>query len=285
MPSRSFQAREFLYPVASFVNQKGRIKLYILYQKSLKHLELWQWDPQTKCATKALHSDLTPAGLRMLPNNVGFSFIDDGRLKVKKFNRRSPKIFDIRQPLYEIGIVNWIDEDRGYFSAKERGHYAIFQLDMRDDLERVVFDQDADCLYPNKVGTTLFYIERAHNKGSFFYSIVTIPYPDISYIEEFAFNSHECFTERVQGVLHEDMGFEKRTMHAAIEQKKLLYGTGEKSIAFLRMVNENEGFFIEHPSTVGTGDKLFLFPIIISKKRGIHGNLPIFFLFQFLFSF
>jgi len=95
--SLSSYAIEFLYPVAQ-INQDGTNKIYVMYQKSLTHVELWVWDPETKVATKGLLSSHTPVNFRLLPGNKGFSFIDNGRIKIKLFNHRSIQSIDIYDP-------------------------------------------------------------------------------------------------------------------------------------------------------------------------------------------
>ena len=53
--------QEYVYPVGVLSHQQE--KIYLLYQKSLGHVELWIWDVHTKEAQKGLLSTFTPAGL------------------------------------------------------------------------------------------------------------------------------------------------------------------------------------------------------------------------------
>ena len=91
-------SEEFLYPVASF-NNDGQNFIYVIYQKNVHHLELWSVNSETMIATKLLMSNFSPAGVRLLPNQAGFSFIDNGRIRVKYTNKRSPLSFDFEYPI------------------------------------------------------------------------------------------------------------------------------------------------------------------------------------------
>ena len=82
----SLYAEQFIYPVAAIDNEGKEI--LVVYQKSLDDIELWIWDSATKCAMKGLLSAYVPAGIKMLPSGAGFSFVDEGRLRVKNFYKR-----------------------------------------------------------------------------------------------------------------------------------------------------------------------------------------------------
>lgn len=280
--TRGLEAQQFLYPVASYTDKHGSTKLYLIYQKSLTHLELWLWDPQTKFAVKALLSSFTPAGLTMLPDNAGFSFIDDGRIRVKKYSKRLPKAFDIREPLYEIGIIRWIDEYCGYFSAKERGHYGIYQLTLHDDLDRIHFEPDADCMYPCKCGKSLFYIERRSSNSAQHYTVWTIDYPVIEHLQESSFNTSLDCKDRISDILREETFSGTPSSCALSETKKLIGDFGNHPIAFLTMISEHEGYVIEHPATIDKQDKTITFTCHwLQKKKEFFDEWEHRILFQF----
>ena len=81
-------AKEFLYPVGYHPVQN---KVFVIYQKNSSHLELWEWDPFTHYSYQILFSRYSPAGFTFLPDYSGFSFIDDGLLKVKQLIKGSPR--------------------------------------------------------------------------------------------------------------------------------------------------------------------------------------------------
>lgn len=273
--STLLRAEEFLYPVASF-EKDGQEQVYLLYQKSIRHIELWVWDPKTTTVNKALLSSYTPAGLRILPDKSGFSFIDNGRIKIKHFAKRSPKSLDLYEPIYEIGIIEWIDSSRCYFSAKENERTAIFQATMNGELKKIVGSSAADCIYPQKIGDQLFYIERRYPS----YKIMQMPYPEIVYDASNNFNNVENFDMRVQELLKKQ---EKRNnqLEAVEAPKNVMVDFNEQfngqALAFLQMVSETVGYVISHPNAIDKQDKTI--PLVyyqLSKESDSWHCVPLF---------
>ncbi len=214
------QAQEFVYPVGVMSHKHG--KLYVLYQKSLNHVELWLWDSKTKQATKGLLSTYTPAGLKVLPDRSGFSFVDGGRLRVKQFNKRSPQTIGIYEPVYDVSTIEWITNQRFYFSARQNGRYTIFESSLDGEVRILIRDEDHDCLYPQKQGNQLFYIERCPTGAHY---LMVAPY---------------------------------LTDHSVVDPdsvRNLLIDFDKRCVAFLHMVSDTVGYCIEHPSSVSTDAK------------------------------
>ena len=70
----SIHASEFVYPVAAIPHSND---LLVIYQKTPHHIELWQCNMSTHHAEHVLLSRYTPAGLKILPDGSGYSFIDN----------------------------------------------------------------------------------------------------------------------------------------------------------------------------------------------------------------
>jgi hypothetical protein len=271
-------AQEYIYPVGYF-QHNGQHNVYLLYQKSIKHIELWIWDPNTKAATKALLSSFTPAGLRILPDQSGFSFIDNGRIKIKFFNKRSPKSLDIYEPIYDIGVIEWIDNDCCYFSAKENERNGIYQVNMQGELAYIVGDTHCDCMYPQKSDDQLFYIERIICNDGSRYKIIQVPYPVIS-SNTYTFNNTENFDERVRRLLDKnEQDLKKRSALIDSEQKEVIADFADQSLAFLHMICPTDGFVIEHPSKIDKQDKTIVLSYHQIKK--VDGAWKRFYLFSF----
>ena len=149
-------AEEFLYPVAHIDNGE---QLLLLYQKSLQNIELWIFDTTSHQAIKGISSFSTPANLRIMPSGNGFSFIDQGYIKIKEFMKRSAKTISINEPIGLFSHMNWINEDLFYFVAKEGDFFQIFQSNTQADVTRLT-NLTADALYPQKIGNTLFFMQR-----------------------------------------------------------------------------------------------------------------------------
>lgn len=197
---------EFLYPVASYTDPEQQTKLLVLYQKTDKHTELWSWDPVTRVAAKMLPSSFSPAAVALLPEDKGFSFIDNGRIRIKEFAKRSARSIETPPGVSNIGPISWYRNGVGYFHALERRAYAIFSITPHGDIGPCARQANSDCMYPACVDTTLFYIERTHQT-----------------------NYHYCIIEQTD------------------TNKKICVDFDQRPIIFLTMIDNDQGFVIEHP--------------------------------------
>ena len=118
----SLVSAEYVYPVAAASAEQ----VYVLYQKSTDHIELWLWNSITKKASKALLSTFSPAGLQLLPDGSSFSFIDNDRIRVKLQGKRQPRAVGFCEPVYDISLIHWINNESFYFSAKEKERFQYF---------------------------------------------------------------------------------------------------------------------------------------------------------------
>lgn len=245
------QGEEFLYPVAA-TGYGDEQKVYILYQKSLTHIELWLWDPLTKAATKALLSTFTPAGVKILPHDVGFSFIDNGRIKVKMHSKRSPKSLEWYEPVYDIGNLGWIDASCYYFHAKQQEHYGIFHGTLHGEIDPLVVKKGKDCMYPNKIDSTLFYIERTPDSQGGSYALMRAPYPATTCDPISPFNNTQDFERRVSELLSNNFQQKEALIGNSEHEKIIDFGT--QPVAFLYMLSDHEGFCIGHPTHLDKHD-------------------------------
>ncbi len=206
-------AEQFVYPVADFNDGK---QLMVLYQKSLSCVELWIWDVLTQHASKGLSSFLTPANLRMMPSGKGFSFIDQGYIKIKEFVKRSPRTLPIYEPIGLFSSMNWIDDETFYFVAREGDFFQIFQGDLQANIQRLTHEP-ADALYPQKINSTLFYMKRNMNNQI---TIVTQPWNPVAI----------------------------DTYHDALLDHQIILQSSSQQLCFLRMISEHEGFYLQAPT-------------------------------------
>jgi len=200
-------SEQFVYPVGDF-DDKNQIML--LYQKSVDDIELWIWNSHNHTAVKGLSSFLTPANLRMLPSGKGFSFIDQGYIKIKEFSKRSARTLPIYEPIGLFSNMNWIDDETFYFVARQGDYFQIFQGDVQANIQQLTYEL-ADALYPQKIGSQLFYLQRDidHNM-----SVITRPWN---------FESNES----VNTIALQNLASQP---------------------CFLKMINETQGFYIQAPT-------------------------------------
>lgn len=251
---------EYIYPVG-YLSDNLEEKLYILYQKSIHHIELWTWNIHTKVVEKVLLSIFFPASFTMLPDQSGFSFIDNGKIKINYFNKRSPKSIDIYESIYDMTLINWIDNFACYFSAKEHEHYAIYQVNIHGELERLVFDRQYDCMYPQKIENKLFYIKR----GLGAYSIVQAEYPVITYDPNNTFNNTENFEERVAALMKKESQSQRSGL-VDINECTPIVDFESEPIMFLRMISIDTGYVIQYPVSIDAQDKTIRFSYYQIKK-------------------
>lgn len=269
----TMHSQEYLYPVAATFTQKPLI--YLLYQKSLSHLELWLWDPATNDASKALLSTFNPAGLTILPGQIGFSFIDNDRVRIHYFNKRSVKTITFYEPLYDITTLVWIDQETFLFSAREHRRFRLYHATVHDYVERVVSYDDLDCMYPQKVNDSLFYVERTLDNV---HSIIKARYPTIVVDPTNNFNSNDSLQERAQEIFER----ENRVLRAAQEPEILLTCTTH-AVAFLNMINQEEGFYVAHPLEIARNAEVIAFDYY--HLQCIAGNWKRVHLFTFLIPY
>ena len=270
MPVWSHALREYLYPVA-LCEKNGKQKALLMYQKSVSHVELWEWDPVTYDVQKALLSSYTPAGLRILPNNVGFSFLDNGRIRIKEFAQRSPRSINIYEPFYDISVVEWADSEHCFFSAKQEAVNALFCIDITTTQVTCLAKPSqgvVDYLYPNIVDGMLFYIERFPDNsrtGGFHYRIMQAKVP---------LNSLKAIgSERIKDKPLTPL------ITDAQKIKVLDFDLGREALAFLRMETEVCGYVLTHPRSIQKSDiTLSLDYYKIFVKDNLWNQ-------QFLFSF
>jgi hypothetical protein len=243
--SACLYAVEFLYPVACQSNEL----FYLIYQKTPHHIELWEWDATTKEADQLLFSRFTPAGFRLLPSGEGFSFVDNGILKIKKFLKRSPRIIEFDAPIYQVELINWIDDALCYASGKYKDNFGIFQIDYEGEVVPVYLKKSVDCMYPQKINDSLFYIERDEQWHCRIMQTKYTVCPG------------ETFDDRLAWYWQ----------HQPEEHEIMVF---EKPIVFLSMISETEGFVVSHPAAIHAIDITVSFDYyqVILKENGWYSN-------------
>jgi len=238
------EAKEFLYPVAVH-NNHGVVKIYLVYQKSVEHLELLVWDPVTKETDKGLLSTYTPGVFKILPGGSGFSFVDKGRILVKSFTKRSPKSVAFYAPIDDIALIHWIDDSSFYFMAKESKHYSLFHANAQGDLHVVAKSEYADYMYPQKVDDSLFFLRRVKQGDEYHYSLVAAPYP---LIPNYSFENDSSAYEQIARLNQEQLG--QMVSLVSSEDIEPMLDLGEGAASFLTMVSPRQGFYVEHPRVI-----------------------------------
>jgi len=233
---------EYTYPVA--VIGDGTAILYI-HQFSSQCIQLFGLDPITNHAEQMLWSLFNPAGLQLLPNDVGFSFIDNGRLRIKLFQKRMPKAIDFDEPIFNINALQWIDEHTCYCSAQQSDHFALFQVHDDGTLCCLLSDNGKNCMYPQKINTDLFYIESCKNGND-------------------------------QNTNYRIM----KTTYLNRPEPEFLIDFYDTPIIFLHMLSQEEGFVIEHEKNIDAHAHTIHFFYHHLIKKGDHWECSVLFSFE-----
>jgi len=220
----SLYSHYYLYPVALL--NHGKTILFIK-QSCHNHIDVLLWNSETQQMNSCLWSLFNPAEIQVLPDESGFSFIDNGRLRIKYFNKRSPKTIDFDQYLYDIHNVHWINEHECYLSAKAAYNYAAIFHCTIDGMVSGISCGETDDNYPQKVDDQLFYIQKTKDQNY--------------YVAQTLFSG--------SGETEHIMAFENHP------------------IVFLKMSSLEQGFVISHEKTVKSNDERISFDYYRIKKE------------------
>lgn len=255
--TNSLSGYEFLYPVAA---QEDFI--YFIYQKTIEHVLLCSWNIKDNIIKNNILNNCLPGNLTLLPSKKGFSFLDQGKIRIKYFNIDKIKTINLNEAVYNISALNWLDDENCYFSAKRGKRFNIFFVNILSNklsyISQNSNDQKigSDLLYPQKINQNLFFIERSvderYRTKKSHYKIVKINYSN-------------------------DTNSNVKLLTDA--DKIILIDFEAIPISFLKMTSETEGFFIEHASLIEKTDQIISFTmhrIYFDKIKNIFQTTELF---------
>lgn len=243
-------SHEYLYPVGH-IHKEGK-KLLLMYQKSIHHVELWQWDPISQETGKALLSSYTPAGISLLPDGSGFSFIDSDTIRLAQSHKRSPALIPLYEPLYDFTMMQWFDNNHCILSAKEKEHYGIYIIDREGRCYQILHDKQVHYKYPTLIDTTLFYIETSETSHTIKQTIIDL--------------SPLYVTKKISA--EEIYLYPNERLFCSATAPQNILPCNERSIAFLTMCDTEHGFFLEHPTRIDRHDMRISFDYFSLTKVG-----------------
>ncbi len=193
-----------------------------------QNLELSLYDCSSQAEEKILSSRYMPAGVQLLVDESGFSFIDDGILCIKRFDRRSVHMVEPDAPLYDIERIHWLDDEFCYFHAKRAGRNGIYTMNVDGVVRTLLEGTDSiDYIYPQIVEQILFCIVCKKDEKGQQFSMYAAPYQEIIKNHETVFHS--------------------------------IVAIGTNPLALLHMISAEEGFCLEYTATRDSKDQLFPF--------------------------
>ena len=155
-----------IYPIA-FTEKDNNI--LICYEKDDLNKELWSTQIDGTNTKKIIFSAFVNSVFKMLPSNLGFSFINNNKLRIKYFQKRSSKSIVFDNKLYDFDNLEWLSDNICFFSARRFNRNVIMISDINNYNLRVIEENNlGECLKPQKIADNLFYINKYGN----FYTIV-----------------------------------------------------------------------------------------------------------------
>ncbi len=222
---------EYLYPIGAIDEEN----ILLMHQTSLDDLELWMWNIKELVAFKELSSVFLPSCVQILPNKQGCSFVDHGRIKIKYFNKRTPRTIALSEPIFAVSSITWINEEQFYFTGKHDGYFKLFLCDISNRNSTVsclsCLQDSMDYLYPQKIDNDLFCMVKNANN---YYAICTLKWHPQEYQKEI--QNYVKISKKSEGNI--DYNFEK------YENISILTNIDE-SACFLTMHDQNSGFFLK----------------------------------------
>lgn len=248
-------AQEYMYPVALLPDNT----VALIYQNSAESTQLYVVDLNTHSFFSGLSSRYMPSSFMMLPNSLGFSFIDNGIIRIKYFTRRSAKTLEFSHPLHHINSMAWDDAMYMYISAQYLNNYELFQLDADGNLKYKLSRQKADFLYPQKQGSDLFFISRSIVNQEPSYNVSVFKFDDKGNEEkEGLINNKLYLEEKKNHVQRENCDTNSLDAHFRNDEYlvydsnaiKTIVDFGNQPIAFLSMDTDKTGFAVGHASSI-----------------------------------
>ena len=175
-------------------------------KNNVREVHLYAWDPESKEMTPLLSSLYQPLFAQTIPQSQEFSFIDEGRLRIKNLNKRSPATIAISdKKIIESAMYCWIDAQTcmlcawRYYPTIENNHivsksgtYGIYRLHRDGQVTSIVTSPEYDTLWPIVAGNSLFCIRRLMDKETEIVSsfIIQVDLTDPEHHQEIILEDH-----------------------------------------------------------------------------------------------
>jgi hypothetical protein len=147
-----------MYPVSE---QTSDGEMFFLHQDKYHHNTLFRVNLKRESATQELFSLYSPTQVHTLPDQSGFSFVDNDIIFVKSDKKRSPRVIDLEEPLYNINSVAWISAQEGVCCAKQGDSYGVFLFNVEGRVKIVAKADGRDYLAPCVSGSDCYFIGHA----------------------------------------------------------------------------------------------------------------------------
>ena len=252
--SGSTASQAYIYPVA--YNDSSSIIVAQQYESG--KLRLITWNPSAQFADLMLPGYYYPVETSMLPDRSGIGFIDNDRLRIKYFNKRSATTYDVPYPLCGLNSLAWAGSHNLFFTARYHDRYALCYIALNKlCFVHIMADKQSDYLSPSYIDDNLIYIKRTKTDHEISYRIqminqVSTYYKEVTTFEDdLTFVSPPCNTQTIAYF-------------------------GSTPITHAHMQRKNFGWVIGLPADMNTQHLTFTCYIVQCNQEGIWTHIPIF---------
>lgn len=143
-------------------------------QKADSSTQLMRFNPLLKMQESLLWSAYTPSSVDLNPNKKSICFLDNDRIRIQAFSKRSACSLALSMPLYDIRFVRWLDEYNLYCVARTNKRYGVFIINQEGTVFPFLFSESEGMQYLDAIcnANTMFAI--AHYAGQ--YAVVEARY-------------------------------------------------------------------------------------------------------------
>lgn len=246
----NIQAIKYIYPVGS-----NSTHLYFIHQMNQEASELYTYCYHTKSIKHERYSfnqemlyNFVVTNFELLPENQGYSFLDNGRLRIKYYHKPSPISVDFLYPIYDLHAVIWVEPNKGIICAKYKNCFGLFYFTPDGRVDPIVWTGCHDFLYPQVIDQEIYCIQKPiDQKGAA--HIVSCKLPSTSC--SVAWESLN-FDEQVHILMRNPTNISHKKMPHYLNSIAFI-----KNGTYLSMVNQHHGFYLEQLSK--SSDKLASF--------------------------
>jgi len=231
----------YWYPVA-----QQQDMLWVIHQTVGGQLQLHRYYPMTGLLQKERYSfnqemlrGYSVERFQLLPGNVGYSFLDNGRLRIKYADRHSPLSVDFLYPVYEMNDIAWINACKGVMSACYKEHFGLFYFMVDGRVAPIVWAQDKQYMHPQCANEWIYCVQKAQQQ----YAIVACKRsdPDIFHIPWHALSfderSHMIMHATDQWIVPDEMSVEKHVFYSS--DRWIGYLQFDEANAYCYFLHEN----------------------------------------------
>ncbi len=256
------------YSYAYPIEQNGQSDFFICMQQTeSRHMQAWSYNVPNGPLQLLTSSICNPTQLSLLRNSTGFSFIDNGLIKIKEFGYRSEQRIDPDIPIHSPLKLHWITDDWCYLSAQYATHAGIFFLNKNGLVLPLLLDPSLDFIYPSHIDDLLFCIRYCRQTGQ--YQLVAASCNDNAWhgASIVSGNTQPDHIERI--TISEKLTASYLSKNVDNVRETVLYDFGSMAVAFLSIQSIEHGYILSHEVVTTNAECMVSCGCYLLESRGL----------------